>query len=391
MRLVALFLMSILAWAAGPPGVVIDYSPASSGLYIGSASIAVLPNGDYAASHDLFGPSSKEFQGAMSRILISHDRGKTWQMAAEFRPAFWSNLFVFRGALYFMGTTGHYGDLVIRRSTDGGKTWTQPVDEKTGLLMRGDYHTAPMPVVEHNGRLWRAMEDTEDTTVWGKYYRAFMLSMPVDADPLLASSWTGSRRVAHDPSLLNGTFNAWLEGNAVVTPKGGIVDILRVDTHDGGKAAIVEISADGKQANFDPASGIVDFPGGAKKFVIRYDPKSHLYWTLTNWVPPSYQTGKHMAGIRNTLALASSPDLRKWTVRTVLLHHPDVTKHAFQYPDWQFDGKDIVAAVRTAYDDDNGGPHSAHDANYLTFHRFRNFRKLGWKDSPVPPATLGEK
>ena len=36
------------------PGVVINYSPASTREFIGSPSIAVLPNGHYVASHDFF-------------------------------------------------------------------------------------------------------------------------------------------------------------------------------------------------------------------------------------------------------------------------------------------------------------------------------------------------
>lgn len=38
------------------PGVIIDHSPASSGRYVGSPSLAVLPDGTYVASHDFFGP-----------------------------------------------------------------------------------------------------------------------------------------------------------------------------------------------------------------------------------------------------------------------------------------------------------------------------------------------
>jgi hypothetical protein len=63
-------------------------------------------------------------------------------------------------------------------------------------------------------------------------------------------------------------------------------------------------------------------------------------------------------------------------VRCVLLHHPDPQKHAFQYADWQFDGDDLLAVARTAYDDGEGGAANQHDANYLTFHRFRGFRTL---------------
>jgi hypothetical protein len=125
----------------------------------------------------------------------------------------------------------------------------------------------------------------------------------------------------------------------------------------------------------------VDFPGGAKKFTIRKDPQGQGYWTLASIVRESQTAtdgdvvflGKP-AGVRNTLALLRSDDLRKWEMRRILLHHPDVAKHAFQYVDWQFDGDDLIAACRTAYGDDEGGAHSNHDANYLTFHRFRKFR-----------------
>ena len=45
---------------SGVPGVVIDHVPAKTGIYVGSPSIAKLPNGDYVATHDEFGPKSTE-------------------------------------------------------------------------------------------------------------------------------------------------------------------------------------------------------------------------------------------------------------------------------------------------------------------------------------------
>ncbi len=60
----------------------------------------------------------------------------------------------------------------------------------------------------------------------------------------------------------------------------------------------------------------------------------------------------------------------------MLLYHPDPDKHAFQYVDWHFDDDDLIAVSRTAYDDGLGGAHNQHDANFLTFHRFHDFRKL---------------
>jgi len=80
-----------------------------------------------------------------------------------------------------------------------------------------------------------------------------------------------------------------------------------------------------------------------------------------------------------------SPDLRRWEIRSILFYHPDVAKHAFQYPEWQFDGEDLIAAVRTAHDDGLGGAHNAHDANYLTFHRVKGFRRLSTAEFPRWP------
>jgi hypothetical protein len=370
------------------PGVVIDHSPASSGRYIGSPSIAILPNGDYVASHDVFGPKSTEHGRAVTRVFRSSDQGATWTHLSDIHGQFWSTLFVHRGDLYIIGTLAHYQGCVIRRSTDGGRSWTEPKDGHSGLLLEGRHHCAPVPVIEHDGRLWRGMEDTTNPRQWGLPFRALMMSVPVDADLLRAENWTCTNRLPGDAGWLEGRFNGWLEGNAVLTPDGRIVDILRVDTPEGGVAAMVQISKDGTSATFDPQTGFLAFPGAAKKFTIRYDPETRRYWSLTNCVPPRHG-GERAGRVRNTLALTSSPDLRRWKINSILLYHPDVRRHGFQYPDWQFDGDSLIAAIRTAYDDGLGGAHNAHDANYLTFHRFKDFRRLGLADSVVSPGQLG--
>jgi hypothetical protein len=87
-------------------------------------------------------------------------------------------------------------------------------------------------------------------------------------------------------------------------------------------------------------------------------------------------SGRDGGAIRNTLVIQSSPDLKKWTIHKVLLSHPDADKHGFQYIEWQFDGKDIIFVSRTAFDDETGGAHNYHDANYLTFHRIKNYSRL---------------
>jgi hypothetical protein len=359
------------------PGHIINHSPASSGLYIGSPSIAVLPNGDYVASHDFFGPKSREHERATSLVFRSSDRGTNWTKISEINGAFWSSLFVHRGALYLIGPQAHHGKIYIRRSMDGGLTWTSPNDSHTGVLRDdGQYHCAPMPVLEHAGRLWRAFEKRDPPGAWGTSYRAGVLFASVDTDLLEATNWLSSHFLPSNKSWNNADMGGWLEGNVVATPQGQLVDVLRVDTRGYPElAAIVNISIDGQTTSFDPATDFVRFPGGAKKFTIRFDPRSNSYWSLATVVLEKHQKGRP-AGIRNTLALTSSKDLRNWTIRCQLLYHPDVLKHGFQYPDWLFDGEDIISVVRTAFDDTQGGAHDKHDANFLTFHRWRNFRQL---------------
>jgi hypothetical protein len=380
--------------APAVPGIVIDHSPASSGIYIGSPSLAVLPGGDYVASHDEFGPKSTEQTQAVSRVFRSADRGQTWKKISTIDGQFWSTLFVHRGALYLIGADKHHGNAIIRRSLDGGETWTTPVTRASGLLRdNGQYHCAPVPVIEHGGRLWRAMERRDPPVGWGVNYRAGMLSVPADADLLDAASWTFAEFLPSDKSWNGGDFGAWLEGNAALSPDGKLVNVLRVQTRSSDeKAAIALISEDGKKLTFDPKGGFVDFPGGAKKFTIRFDSKTKLYWALASVVHERHRAD-NPGGIRNTLALTSSPDLTRWTVRCILLYHPDTTKHGFQYPDWLFDGEDMIAVVRTAYDDEEGGAHNHHDANFLTFHRFAGFRKLTPADSvPVSgPSGTGPR
>lgn len=398
-----------------PPGNIISHIRPDIGQYVGSPSIAILPDGAYVASHDLFGPGTTEHKRATTLIFRSEDRGATWRQIACVEPAFWSNLFVHdsgdaRGAaLYLFGPTHHHGLLVIRRSDDGGHTWTEPCDAASGLLTPyGQYHTAPMPMLVHRGRIWRAVEDATASTHWGQRYNPVLMSAPLGADLLRRDSWSFSGMYRQSRDWLGGRFGAWLEGNAVALPDGRVADVLRVDYAPGGKAALVTLADDGHTLEFSPAdasnstggmgAGFIDLPGGPTKFSIRRDPRSPdsapVYWTLANAVPPRHARDKeNHCAIRNTLALLRSTDLRNWELRYVPLYHPDSKRHAFQYVDWLFDtdgnGDDLLVASRTAWDDQHGGAPNEHDANFLTFHRIQNFSTQTMADSVVDPTGLG--
>jgi hypothetical protein len=342
------------------PGGVIDHSPASSGRYVGSPSIAILPNGDYVASHDFFGPAAGHTTNAASVVFLSTDRGVTWHRIADITALFWGKLFVHRDALYILGTRHEYGDVLIRRSLDGGKTWTEPTGSTMGVLRRGPYHCAPCQTLLHDGRIWRSME-LFTGGAWGNF-AALVMTAPADSDLLNADNWTLSEPLPKQEGF------SWLEGAVLLAPDATVVNVLRTNGNGDDRAAIVHVSDGGRTLSFDPANELIDMPGGGVKFTIRYDKATSRYWSIV-----SKQTNP--GAYRNNLVLISSADLREWRIESPLLYHADGERHAWQYIDWQFDGDDIVFVSRTAYDDGLGGAHNAHDANYLTFHRIADFRR----------------
>lgn len=380
------------------PGVVIHHIAGAKERFVGSPGIARLAEGVYLAKCDEFGPGSSEWNAAVTHVFRSEDAGESWKRVASVEGLFWASIFTHNDAVYLMGTHKHHGNVVILRSQDQGRTWTNPTGPRSGLILEGAYHTAPMPVLVHNGRLWRAMEDASLGNRWGSRYGTFMMSAPVEADLLNRDSWVSSNVLARDGKWLNSAFGGWLEGNAVATRDGRLVNVLRAHVGSPGSpwegyrgdgvAAVVQVSDDGETVTFDPQEGFIRFPGGATKFTIRYDPQSQAYWSLTNFVPEQHRGQvRYYERIRNTLVLTRSTNLRDWEIRSVVLYHPDPADHGFQYVDWLFEGDDLVAVSRTAYDDGQGGARAAHDANYLTFHRIRNFRALTLEDS-VGPANL---
>jgi len=347
------------------PGVVIDHLPKATHNFIGSPSIVILPNGNYIASHDIFGKGPTPQH---THVFESTNKGKSWQKIAELDSLWWATLFVNKGAVYLLGTTKEYGRISIRRSMDGGHSWSQ-VEE--GILGTGDgYHCASVPVQVFKGRVWKGMERNVPVTSWGNF-QSFVVSAPVDADLLDPKSWTLTPRLIYNKTAWK-PGNAWLEGNVVMTPKGEIWNILRVNNLDDDQAAMYRVSDNGQTADSTTVK-FIRLPGACKKFNIRFDPKTNRYYTFTNYALPQYRAYRRERA-RNAQVMLSSPDLENWTIHGIVLFNSDIDKHGFQYLDWQFDGKDIVIASRTAFEDGMGGADNQHNSNFLTFHRVRNFR-----------------
>ncbi|WP_293299543.1 hypothetical protein [Pedobacter sp. UBA4863] len=385
------------------PGIVVAESknPFKERMY--SPSIVVLPDGSYVVSQDM----SKGIG-----IHKSTDKGLTWKFITKIDIGHWGGLFVHKDALYIMGTSKSFGDIIIYRSTDGGNSWTKGLDENNGLLFKGRYHTAPVPVVVHNGRIWRAYEETIGDEP-NRDFHALVISAPVDADLLKASSWTRSNSIRFEEKWINAKRPNWLEGNVVVAPNGKLIDFMRLETWLGkdqkyelegaaaGKprhevAAVISVSDDGKKVSFDSTpSAYVLFPGAETKFTIRFDPVSKLYWTAVNKITyfdkKSIETYNGNWHQRNLLALYSSKDLKNWEEKYHIVKWNAGTPlntwdvFGFQYADWQFEGNDIVLVSRSSW---YGARY--HDANLITFHRIKNFRNVKLSDSPADlyPLTI---
>ena len=116
-------------------GVVVNYlhpqdeAYSFSGRYLASPSIIRAPEGHLLASMDLYGPAHPQ---NLTLIYRSDDDGQTWKYLCELFPCFWGKLFVYNDEVYMISVSTEYGDLLIGKSIDGGKTWCEPV-----ILLRG--------------------------------------------------------------------------------------------------------------------------------------------------------------------------------------------------------------------------------------------------------------
>ena len=356
------------------PGKVVNYLHPNdlyykySGQYLCSPSLVKLGDGTLLASMDVFeggGPQN------LTLIFKSVDNGDTWSYLTELFPCFWGKLFVHRDAVYMLSMSTEYGDLLIGKSADGGETFTTPTVIARGscLTKAAGFHKAPMPVIEAKGRLWTAV----DYGSWGTGgHASSILSIDVNDDLLCAENWTYTYPTPYNPDwegAVKGHSSGCLEGNAVVTPEGDIVNMLRYQTNgcepSYGRSVLLKVNPD----NLDEPlklHKVVDFQGNLSKFDIVYDEVSKHYVSII--------TGDADNQGRNLLSFAASANLYDWKTICPLIDYTndDPKKIGFQYISLIIDGNDILYLSRTAFNE----AHNFHDANYSTFHKIINFREM---------------
>ena len=340
-----------------------------SGHYLCSPSLVRHPDGFLLASMDVFAANHPQ---NLTLIFRSDDDGQTWHYVSELMPCFWGKLFIHKNELYMLSCSTEYGDLLIGKSTDGGKTFSAPV-----TLLRGangkngssGVHKNPQNIVYRNGRIYETLE-------WGAWankeycHAAMVMSCDENADLLNPENWhfteprTFTQFAPELADLPDCTMT--IEGTLTVAPDGNLYNIMRFGKY--ATALVYKVNTDDPDAPLTYAR-CMDFPANYSKFMIKYDEVSEKYYSVATRI---YDREK--AGARNLLSLLASSDLKRWDVVCDLydFREEDHKKVGLQYVDFFFEGEDLLYLCRTAINNAN----NFHDANYSTFHRIENFRNL---------------
>ena len=342
-----------------------------SGRFLATPSLVRHPEGHLLASMDVFG---KNYPQNLTLIFRSDDNGKTWYYLNELFPCFWGKLFVHRNDLYMIAESTEYGDLLIGKSTDGGMTFGEPT-----VLLRGSngkhgeagVQKPPMPIVEHDGRLWTTFEWGS----WGKgYHAAAVMSVSADSDLLDADNWSFSEPIKYNSKwegLPQGESSGAIEGN-IVAYGGELHSILRYDMRklERKYGLVMDYKINTENVE-EPLSygGVIELPCNHSKFEIHYDTVSGEYIAIGSRI-----TDPQKAGARNLVSLFASEDCVNWRVVCDVIDKRDSNhrKIGFQYMSMIFDGDDIIFQCRTSMN----GADTHHNTNYSTFHRLYNFRNL---------------
>ena len=313
-------------------GVTIDfaYSDYNRGDFTVDPNIIILPNGDYIA-------------GEKQRRHISTDKGKTWTRLASNYDVEHASTFEHRGDLYIIGDERGGSRGAIVRSTDGGRTWSDPVK------LLADFRNSPSHVEKSRGRIWIGFENAP------RPHYVNVLSASEDSDLMDPDSWVATNnrieRNGNEPDMVLDR-----DGWPIVVTKGG----LKVKASSPTEASVV---------------GEFSLPGSGSKYSMKYDPVSDKWWALTSYSPIE-------GNVRTGITLFSSDDLENWSQERVVIQGTSTQFHGFNYPFFQFDGDDIVFVSRTAWPTELGQAQRWHDATMLSFHRVQNFRG----DTPTNPV-----
>lgn len=383
--------------------------------------ICTLPGGRLVVTMDEGRKSDGKFDNSLGHAYLSDDHGFTWRKVVDF-PFIHARPFVAGNSVYILG---HLGDLRIIRSDDNGETWSS----FTQLTQGQSWHQSASNVWYREDRIYMVMEQTnlkegDLHNTWGVSYCApIMLRANIHEDLCKWENWTTSTPVRFNELVPEGKLDyhgipfyktlfhseeligeehlaqplGWLETNVVqiMDEKHYWYDetghtfqlFMRAHTAGTGYCAIAKVieQPDGtmKFNLMKAPSGrkwvFLPMPGGQMRFHMLYDEKTKLYWLLSTQATDSMTRKELLSGERynipcderQRLTLHFSKNCVDWCFAGIVTAG-DSEKQSRHYAAMAFDEEDIVLVSRSG--DERAS--SAHNVNFISFHRIKNFRDL---------------
>lgn len=396
-------------------------SPDPARVYAYTPGICVLPGGRLLATMDVGELKNGKLENRYGHAFLSDNHGTTWRKVTDF-PFIHARPFTAGKSVYILG---HRGDLRIMRSDDNGETWSDCVQLTHGQR----WHQSACNVWYKDDRVYLVMEQTIQNpgdlqNIWTVAYCAPVLLRANIHDDLCSwENWTASDSMrfcdAVDESVLNyhgipfyrtllhpeeqseEAFLTqplgWLETNVVqiMDKKHYWYDetghtfqlFMRAHTAGTGYCAIAKVveQPDGsmKFGLMKAPSGrdwvFLPMPGGQMRFHMLYDEKTKLYWLLSTQAVDSMTRLELLSSERynipcderQRMVLHFSKNCVDWCFAGIVASGAS-EKQSRHYAAMAFDGDDIVLVSRSG----DSRAASAHNGNFISFHRIRNFRDL---------------
>jgi hypothetical protein len=350
------------------------------------------------------------------RIFASDDNGRNFNLKHRF-PFMHARPFEFEGNLYVLGQCN---DLMIIKSVDNGDSWSEPFRLTDGE----DWHQAPCNVLYKGGYIYIVMEKRSDRKITGwkvNNIAPILMRGKKGTDLTKRENWTFASELYFDAVVDKNKMEyfglpfhwttsdtyveiapgrgcaeiGWLETNIVkfhdenhylyeadtihlfmrahtgMTGYGAIAKVM--EKENGTMETVLEKAPSGKKMVYIP------LPGGQMKFHILYDEISELYWLLSTQATDSMTRAEMLPlerynlpdNERRRLVLHFSKNCFDWCFAGVVAigEKENMSRH---YAAMAIKDNDLLVVSRSG--DENAI--SAHDTNFVSFHRIQNFRRL---------------
>ena len=333
---------------------------------------------------------------SVTHILRSSDGGQTWQTASDL-PYYSAAPWTHGGALYLFvnkgGTKVRNDDLLLLKSTDGGKTWSEPV-----TLFTGHFWNCHTGMVQRDNKLYWATDDL----ALGSKRGPRVIAGDLSGEVMNPSAWRLSEPVPFPgvpEAMTNPQYeklsSQYLEPN-VIDVRGRLRVLMTVKPKRQSTAGMCAV------LDFEDKGGPIDLkftqfhpmPGGQLKFCVIWDEQTKLFWATANlvvdgqgafvWFRDGEKRGnvRYASGLggndRRFLMLQYSVDGLNWFQAGCVAQAGKISQ-SFMYARPVIDGDDLAIIARSSINAPN-----QHDADHATFHRVKDFRKLALKLTPEP-------